>query len=64
MKVFAIFAIMFIAGVTATDFLHCKKGKAPESVEVEGCKKTPCKLKRGTDVDFHVTFNAGKSRAY
>lgn len=60
MKTFAVIVLVCIATVAATDFLECKKGKAPVAVEVEGCKKTPCKLKRGTDVDFHVTFNAGK----
>lgn len=58
MKLFALFAIVCIASASATDFLQCSKGKAPVSVDVEGCEKTPCKLKRGTNVDFHVAFNA------
>ncbi|XP_063705969.1 NPC intracellular cholesterol transporter 2-like [Culicoides brevitarsis] len=58
MKLFAIFVVICIASASATDFLGCKKGKSPVAVDVEGCTKTPCKLKRGTDVDFLVTFNS------
>uniref|UniRef100_A0A336L4Z3 CSON003895 protein n=2 Tax=Culicoides sonorensis TaxID=179676 RepID=A0A336L4Z3_CULSO len=56
MKSIIIFAV--IACVSATPFLECGNGKAPVNVEVEGCDKTPCKLKRGTNVDFHVEFNS------
>lgn len=58
MKIF-ILLVVLIGFAAATDFQQCGKGRGPTQVEVEGCEKTPCKLKRGTDVDFRVTFDAG-----
>ncbi|XP_078034715.1 NPC intracellular cholesterol transporter 2 [Augochlora pura] len=54
-----VIAVFCIADSMQSPFEHCANGlPAPKNVNILGCNKLPCNLKRGTSVEAIIDFTA------